>query len=132
MGCAMPRTLIADDQPDVIEALRLLLKREGYLIEAANSPRAVLERLESKDFDLLLMDLNYARDTTSGQEGLDLISRIHALDSTLPVVVMTAWGSIELAVEAMRRGVGDFVLKPWENSHLLSTLRKQIELGQVI
>jgi sigma-B regulation protein RsbU (phosphoserine phosphatase) len=129
MVCAAPRTLIADDQPDVIEALRLLLKRAGYQIEAANSPRAVLERLESRDFDLLLMDLNYARDTTSGQEGLDLLARIRSLDSDLPVVVMTAWSSVPLAVEAMRRGAQDFVQKPWDNSQLLSTLRHQIEAG---
>src|SRR5205085_2905847 len=106
-----PRTLIADDQPDVLAALRLLLKGEGYQTEAVTSPAAVLEAVESRDFDLVLMDLNYARDTTSGQEGLDLVSRIQALDNTLPVVVMTAWGSIELAVEAMRRGVRDFVQK---------------------
>jgi sigma-B regulation protein RsbU (phosphoserine phosphatase) len=129
MVCTSPRTLIADDQPDVIEALRLLLKREGFEIEAANSPRAVLERLESHDYDLLLMDLNYARDTTSGQEGLDLLARIRRLDSALPVVVMTAWGSVPLAVEAMRRGAQDFVQKPWDNSQLLSTLRHQIEAG---
>jgi phosphoserine phosphatase RsbU/P len=129
MVCATPRTLIADDQPDVIEALRLLLKREGYRIEAANSPRAVLEHLQSRDFDLLLMDLNYARDTTSGQEGLDLLARVRSLDSDLPVVVMTAWGSVPLAVEAMRRGAQDFVQKPWDNSQLLSTLRHQLEAG---
>src|SRR6476646_5480726 len=127
MVCTSPRTLIADDQPDVIEALRLLLKREGFEIEAANSPRAVLERLESHDYDLLLMDLNYARDTTSGEEGLDLLAHIRRLDSSLPVVVMTAWGSVPLAVEAMRRGAQDFVQKPWDNSQLLSTLRHQIE-----
>src|SRR5207245_7849520 len=111
-----PRTLIADDQPDVLEALRLLLKSEGYQIEAVNSPSAVLDRLKSGTFDLLLMDLNYTRDTTSGQEGLDLLARIQAIDNTLPVIAMTAWGSIDLAVEAMRRGVRDFVLKPWENA----------------
>ena len=127
IAASQPRTLIADDQPDVIEALRLLLKREGYQIEAANSPRAVLERLAARDYDLLLMDLNYARDTTSGEEGLDLLARIRKLDSALPVVVMTAWGSVPLAVEAMRRGAQDFVQKPWDNSQLLSTLRQQIE-----
>ena len=125
-GTYQPRTLIADDQPDVLEALRLLLRREGYRIEAVNSPKAVIDRLEAHEFDLLLMDLNYARDTTSGQEGLDLLTRIQDLDSTLPVVVMTAWGSIPLAVEAMRRGARDFVQKPWENSQLLSTLRNQV------
>jgi len=129
MVSTAPRTLIADDQPDVIEALRLLLKREGFQIEAANSPRAVLDRLEARDYDLLLMDLNYARDTTSGEEGLDLLARIRRLDSELPVVVMTAWGSVALAVEAMRRGAQDFVQKPWDNSQLLLTLRHQIDMG---
>src|SRR5262245_5242254 len=121
------RTLIADDQPDVLAALGLLLKSEGYQTEEATSPAAVLEALGRRDFDVVLMDLNYARDTTSGREGLELISRIHEIDSTLPVVAMTAWGSIELAVEAMRRGVSDFVLKPWDNQRLLQTLRAQIE-----
>jgi len=122
-----PRTLIADDQPDVLEALHLLLKREGYQIEAVNSPKAVLERLQDREYDVLLMDLNYALDTTSGQEGLDLLARVQKLDSTLPVVVMTAWGSIRLAVEAMQRGAADFVEKPWDNAKLLSTLRTQVE-----
>jgi DNA-binding NtrC family response regulator len=128
----MPRILIADDQPDVLEALRLLLKTEGYQIEAANSPKMVLRALENRDYDVLLMDLNYARDTTSGQEGLDLLSQIQALDSTLPVVVMTAWGSVGVAVEAMRRGAGDFIQKPWDNERLLSILRTQTELGHVL
>ncbi len=123
-----PRILIADDQADVLEALRLLLKSEGYQIEAVTSPAAIMGALEAREFDVLLMDLNYARDTTSGQEGLDLLNRIHTIDSTLPVVVMTAWGSIEIAVEAMRRGARDFVQKPWENPRLLSILRTQIEL----
>ena len=122
-----PRTLIADDQPDVLEALHLLLKREGYQIEAVNSPKAVLERLHNREYDVLLMDLNYALDTTSGQEGLDLLASVQKLDRTLPVIVMTAWGSIKLAVEAMQRGAADFVEKPWDNSKLLSTLRTQIE-----
>jgi len=122
--------LIADDQPDVLEALRLLLKNEGFQIEAVQSPAAVLEKLQREPYDLLLMDLNYTRDTTSGQEGLDLLTRIQAIDKTLPVVAMTAWGSVELAVEAMQHGVRDFVLKPWENSRLLSTLRDQIRQGQ--
>ena len=126
-----PRTLIADDQPDVLEALRLLLKSEGYQIEAVNSPAAVLDKLKSGPYDVLLMDLNYTRDTTSGKEGLDLLARIQAIDKTLPVVAMTAWGSVELAVEAMQRGVGDFVLKPWENARLLHTLKSQIEKGQI-
>ena len=126
-----PRTLIADDQPDVLEALRLLLKSEGYQIEAVNSPSAVLDKLKSQPYDLLLMDLNYTRDTTSGQEGLDLLARIQDIDNTLPVVAMTAWGSVELAVEAMQHGVRDFVLKPWENSKLLRTLRDQIDKGRL-
>ena len=125
------RTLVADDQPDVLEALRLLLKNEGYQIEAVNSPAAVLDKLKSGPYDVLLMDLNYTRDTTSGQEGLDLLARIQDIDKTLPVVAMTAWGSVELAVEAMQRGVGDFVLKPWENARLLHTLKNQIEKGQI-
>jgi len=125
-----PRVLIADDQPDVLEALRLLLKGEGHQVEAVTSPAAILQMLETQHFDLLLMDLNYTRDTTSGQEGLDLLARIQALDSTLPIVVMTAWGSIELALEAVHRGVGDFVQKPWDNKRLLTILRTQIKQGQ--
>ena len=125
-----PRILIADDQPDVLEALRLLLKAESYEIEAVSSPAAVLRALETRDYNVLLMDLNYTRDTTSGQEGLDLLTRIQALDITLPVVVMTAWGSIGIAVEAMRRGARDFVEKPWDNTRLLSILRTQIELSE--
>src|SRR5262245_35602120 len=99
-----PRVLIGDDQPDVLESLRLLLKGEGFRIESASSPAGILRALEAGDFDALLMDLNYARDTTSGQEGLDLLARVQALDATLPVIVMTAWASVEIAVEAMRRG----------------------------
>jgi DNA-binding NtrC family response regulator len=127
-----PSILIADDQADVLEALRFLMKGEGYRSEAATSPAAVIDALESRDFDVVLMDLNYARDTTSGQEGLDLLSRIHALDSTLPVVVMTAWGSVELAVEAMRAGARDFIQKPWDNARLSAILKTQIELGRAL
>jgi sigma-B regulation protein RsbU (phosphoserine phosphatase) len=127
----VPRTLIADDQPDVLAALRLLLKGAGYQTEAADSPAAVLNAIEHERFDLLLMDLNYARDTTSGKEGLDLIARIQAVDHELPIVVMTAWATVDLAVDAMRLGVRDFVQKPWENSRLLRKLRTQIEQGQV-
>jgi DNA-binding NtrC family response regulator len=123
------RLLIADDQRDVLEALRLLLKPEGFVVETASSPAAVLDSLASREFDAVLIDLNYARDTTSGQEGLDLLARIQAIDSTLPVIVMTAWGSVELAVEAMRRGARDFIQKPWENARLLAVLRTQLELG---
>ena len=128
----MPRLLIADDQPDVLEALRLLLKGEGFKIETANAPAQIISALEERDYDAVLMDLNYARDTTSGQEGLDLLSRIQKLDGSLPVIVMTAWGSVDLAVEAMRRGARDFVQKPWENARLLSIVKTQVELGQAL
>ena len=127
-----PRILIADDQPDVLEALRLLLKAEGYQIESAASPAAVVAALEARDFDVVVMDLNYTRDTTSGQEGLDLLTRIQAIDSILPVVVMTAWGTVKLAVEAMRRGARDFIQKPWENERLVSIVKTQIELSNAI
>ncbi len=124
--------LLADDLPDVREALRLLLKGEGFETQAASSPAELIAALEAREFDAILMDLNYARDTTSGQEGLDLLGRIQAMDSALPVIVMTAWGSVELAVEAMRRGARDFIQKPWENARLLSILRTQIELRQAL
>jgi sigma-B regulation protein RsbU (phosphoserine phosphatase) len=123
------RALIADDQPDVLAALRLLLKHDGYEIEAAVSPVDALGAAEAREFDVALVDLNYARDTTSGREGLELVERLHAVDQTLPIVVMTAWGTIELAVEAMRRGGSDFVLKPWENARLLATLRDHVARG---
>ena len=129
---AAPRILIADDQADVIEALRLLLKAEGFDIEAASSPAGVLSAIENRDFDVVLMDLNYTRDTTSGKEGLELLLGIKELDSSLPVIVMTAWGSIASAVEAMRRGARDYVEKPWDNARLLSTLRTHIELGRAL
>src|SRR6476661_7858149 len=122
------RILIADDQIDVLEALRLLLKRDGFAVLTAQSPAGVLTMLEAEDVDVLLMDLNYARDTTSGREGLDLLARVRQLDATLPVVVMTAWGSVEGAVEAMRGGARDYVQKPWDNTRLLATLRTQLEL----
>src|SRR5688572_158067 len=127
---SIPLTLIADDQPDVATALRLLLRDAGYQTEAVTSPDAVLEAIKQREFDLVLMDLNYARDTTSGQEGLDLITKIRKLDSNLPVVVLTGWGTVELAVEAMQRGVHDFVQKPWDNRNLIKTLQRQIELGR--
>ncbi len=123
------RILIADDQPDVIEALRLLLKSEGYASEAARSPAAVIKAVEANDYAMVLMDLNYARDTTSGQEGLELLQRLQAIDAALPVVVMTAWASVDVAVEAMRRGARDFVTKPWDNPRLLAIVRNQIDLG---
>jgi len=124
--------LIADDQPEVVDSLRLLLKDEGFQIDAVNSPAGVLTSVEAREFDVVLIDLNYARDTTSGQEGLDLLNRIRAIDSSLPVVVMTAWGSVEVAVEAMRRGARDFIQKPWENARLLSVLRTQVELSRAL
>ncbi|HET6898464.1 MAG TPA: response regulator, partial [Vicinamibacteria bacterium] len=127
-----PRLLVADDQPDVLEALRLLLKSEGFEIETASSPRAVVEIVQARELDLVLMDLNYARDTTSGAEGLDLLSRLRDIDPTLPVVVMTAWASLDLAVEVMRRGARDFVAKPWDNARLLAIVRTQVELGSAL
>jgi DNA-binding NtrC family response regulator len=127
-----PRLLIADDQPDVLEALRLLVKGEGYQADTVESPAAVLRALEQRDYDVVLIDLNYARDTTSGEEGLDLLTRIHSADESIPVVVMTAWGSVNLAVEAMRRGARDFIEKPWDNDRLLTIIRTQIELGRAL
>jgi DNA-binding NtrC family response regulator len=126
------RILIADDQRDVLEALRLLLKREGYQIDTVESPGAVMTAVERREYDVVLIDLNYARDTTSGQEGLDLLGKLRAADDSLPVIVMTAWGSVHLAVEAMRRGARDFVEKPWDNDRLLTILRTQVELGRAL
>jgi len=125
-----PRILIADDQPDVLEALRLLLKGHGYLTESVTSPSALIDSLSKKEYDVILMDLNYARDTTSGREGLDLLAQLQAIETAPPIVVMTGWASVGLAVEAMQRGVGDFVEKPWVNVRLLEILKKQIEVGQ--
>ena len=124
--------LVADDQRDITEALRLLLKPEGYSTETVSSPPAVLAAIQAKQFDVVLIDLNYARDTTSGQEGLDLLAQIAAIDSTLPVIVMTAWGTVELAVEAMRRGARDFIQKPWDNARLLAILKTQAELSRAL
>jgi DNA-binding NtrC family response regulator len=126
------RVLVADDQPDVLEALRLLLKGEGFEVLSAKSPHAVMESLSTTDVDAALIDLNYARDTTSGVEGLDLLSRLQALDATLPVVVMTAFASVDKAVEAMRRGARDFIEKPWDNNRLLAVIKTQIELGRAL
>jgi sigma-B regulation protein RsbU (phosphoserine phosphatase) len=125
-----PRILIADDQPDLLDALRLMLKAEGIQMEAVTSPEATLSAVTSSSYDLLLMDLNYTGDTTSGREGIDLVSRVRAVDRLLPVVVMTGWGSVDLAVEAMRRGVRNFVQKPWDNGQLIATLRAEIEEGR--
>ena len=128
-----PRILVADDQPHIIDAVRLLLKAEGFQLRAAGTPAAILEALEAgEEIDVVLMDLNYARDTTSGQEGLELLRQIQVLDAALPVVVMTAWSSIETAVEAMRRGARDYVEKPFNNARLLATLRTQVELGRAL
>jgi DNA-binding NtrC family response regulator len=123
------RILIADDQRDVLEALRILLKGEGYQTDAVTSVAGIINALEKKDYALLMMDLNYTRDTTSGQEGLEVIPKIQELDNTLPVVVMTAWATIDLAVEAMKRGARDFVPKPWDNERLMTIVRTQIELA---
>jgi phosphoserine phosphatase RsbU/P len=124
------RILIADDQPDVLRALCLLLKGHGYTTETVTSPSDLLEALGRAEFDLLLMDLNYARDTTSGREGLDLLTQLKAIETVPPIVVMTGWATVGIAVEAMQRGVTDFVEKPWTNSQLLEVLRKQITLGR--
>jgi len=126
------RILLADDQRDVLEALRILLKGEGYQTEAVTSLAGIFSALETKDYTLLIMDLNYARDTTSGQEGLAAIPKIQEIDGTLPIVVMTAWASIDLAVEAMKRGARDFVTKPWDNERLLTIARTQTELAMVL
>ncbi len=126
------RVLIGDDQPDVVVALRLLLKGQGYEVVSAASPSGVVAVLGASDFDIALIDLNYARDTTSGREGLDLLHQIKSLDPDLPVVVMTAWGSVELAVEAMRGGAADFIQKPWENARLVSVVRTQLELARAL
>jgi DNA-binding NtrC family response regulator len=127
-----PRVLVADDQAAIIDALRLLLSDEGFEVESARSPQQLVTAVESKDFDVVLMDLNYTRDTTSGREGLDLLPRLQAVDAALPVVVMTAWGSVEGAVEAMRRGARDYVEKPWDDARLVHTLRTQVELGRAL
>ena len=126
------RVLIADDQPDVLEALRLVLKREGYKADSVESPQQALQVVENREYDLAIIDLNYTRDTTSGQEGLELLGKIQAVDAMLPVIVMTAWGSVDLAVEAMRRGARDFIQKPWENERLASIVRTQLELSEAI
>ena len=127
-----PHILVADDDPDVLEALRLLFAAEGFVVETVRSPGGVLAGVERRDFDAALVDMNYTRDTTGGVEGLDLLARLRQLDSTLPVLVMTAWGSIEGAVEAMRRGARDYIEKPWDNARLLNTVRAQLELGRAL
>ena len=127
-----PHVLVADDQPDVLQAVRLLLRGEGITLDTVASPGAAMRAIETGDYDLVLLDLNYTRDTTSGREGLDLLQRVQALDATLPVVVMTAYGSVEGAVEAMRRGARDYVEKPWDNTRLIATIHTQVELGRAL
>ena len=126
------RILAADDQPYILEAIELLLRPEGYVVDTAKSPAAVRESLASEFYDAVRIDLNYTRDTTSGQEGLDLLSEIVSFDSNLPVIVMTAWGNVRLAVESMRRGARDFIQKPWENERLLAIIRTQVELHRAL
>lgn len=126
------RILIADDQRDVLDALKLLLKGEPFAVETAASPAAVLAAVAKASFDALLVDLNYTRDTTSGKEGLELLRGIRQLEAQVPVIVMTAWGTIDVAVNAMREGASDFIEKPWDNQRLLSVLRTQVELGRAL
>src|SRR5271170_2799790 len=132
VSSATGRVLIADDQTHVLDALQLLLKDHGYATEAVTHPARVLRALESGQFDAVLMDLNYTRDTTAGGEGLELVAQIRSRDRLLPVLVMTAWGSVDLAVEAMRRGASDFVQKPWDNARLLTIIRTQVELSAAL
>lgn len=126
------RILVADDQAHILDALQLLLKTQGYCTEAVSDPRQVLQVLASEQFDLVLMDMNYERDTTAGAEGLELVSQIREKDKHLPVLVMTAWGSVDVAVEAMRRGASDFVQKPWENKQLLGKVQAQVERAHAL
>ena len=127
-----PRLLVADDQPDVLEAVRMLARSDGFDVRTATSPAAVLALCEAEEFDVCLLDLNYARDTTSGREGMDLLARLREVDPALPIVVMTAWGSIEGAIEAIRRGARDYLQKPWDNARLLATLHAQLELRNAL
>jgi Response regulator containing CheY-like receiver, AAA-type ATPase, and DNA-binding domains len=126
------RVLVADDQPHILEAVELLLSPNGIDVDCVRSPQLLMEALSEREYDVLLIDLNYTRDTTSGQEGLDLLARIQEYDSRLPVIVMTAWGNIGLAVECIKRGARDFVQKPWENERLLSLVRVHAELSQAL
>lgn len=126
------RILIADDQPAVLDAIKMLLRSEGFQVDTARSPQVALESVGLREYDTVLLDLNYARDTTSGQEGLELLESIRAVDSQLPIVVMSAWGTIELAVEAVRRGARDFIQKPWDDERLVTTVRNQAELCQAL
>src|SRR5687767_10853473 len=124
------RVIVADDQQDVLTAMRLLLKNDGMSVTIVSSPAGLLEAVRSERFDAALIDLNYTRDTTSGQEGIELVGALRKRDPDLPVVVMTAWGTIDVAVQAMRAGAGDFIEKPWDNRRLVSVLRAQVELGR--
>ena len=126
------RVLVADDQPHVLEAVELLLTPHAIAVDCVRSPQLLMEALGQSDYDVLLIDLNYTRDTTSGQEGLDLLARIQEIDPRLPVIVMTAWGNIDLAVESIKRGARDFIQKPWENERLLSLIRVHAELHQAL
>jgi DNA-binding NtrC family response regulator len=126
------RVLVADDQPSILEAIELLLAPQGIAVDCVRSPQLLMEALGQSDYDVLLIDLNYTRDTTSGQEGLHLLARIHEFDPRLPVIVMTAWGNIDLAVESIKRGARDFVQKPWENERLLSLIRVHAELHHAL
>ena len=126
------RVLVADDQPHILEAVELLLGPQEIDVDCVRSPQLLLEALGERDYDVLLIDLNYTRDTTSGQEGLDLLNKIQTVDASLPVVVMTAWASVDVAVEAMRRGAKDFITKPWDNPRLIAIVRNQMELGHAV
>ncbi len=127
-----PRVIVADDQQDVLTAMRLLLKNDGMSVTTVSSPAGLLEAVRSESFDVAIIDLNYARDTTSGREGLDLIPQLQALDASLPIIVMTAWGTIDVAVEAMRRGARDFVEKPWDNHRVLAVIRNQASFSREV
>jgi phosphoserine phosphatase RsbU/P len=131
IGTKPKRVLVADDQADVLHAIALLLKLEGYESQTVMHPAAVIEAVKSGAFDLLITDLNYTLDTTSGSEGLDLITSIRKINATVPVLVITAWGTIELAVEALQRGASDFIQKPWTNSQLIQKTRDLIERAEL-
>jgi DNA-binding NtrC family response regulator len=126
------RVIVADDQQDVLTAMRLLLKNDGMSVTTVSSPAGLLEAVRSESFDVALIDLNYARDTTSGREGLDLLPQLHSVDPSLPVIVMTAWGTIDVAVEAMRRGARDFIEKPWDNHRVLTVIRNQASFSREV
>ncbi len=131
-GLDRPNLLVADDQDDILKALRLLLKGEGFSVKTATDPEGVIQALKQEEFHAVLIDLNYTRDTTSGQEGLNLIDSIQAMDSDLPIIVMTAWATVDLAVEAMQKGARDFIQKPWDNNRLVTIVRNQVELYEAV